>query len=836
MKKILAFLLILFSVIFVGCDFLSNNLISLDSPSNVCYEDNVLSWDNVPNAIGYKVKVNGNEEFSEINRIAVGLNSTQDITVEVQAVPKINDLKYKESFWSKPKKFNCVYDSNIRDMDEYIIMKNYILGNGINTITGDYFDYNNETVKINDFVDKKKLSSLYDIEVLSDAQSSTLETIDSENITNFVDDFSLYYLNSNAKNLGLNNKDKVWGFPEYLNKKFFIENDFNLNKNTQSYYNVSYKTIIDKRIAIKHFNAQDAKETGIISDYALSKINDIYINMKDYSESQLKAEIESIFDEFGTHIITDAVYGGKIEFAYSILTNSNDLSIDYGTLINENINQILNKNNDNFNNKYDSEIDEKLKINVKDDNTYTNFIAQTYGGRKFQATSFDEFNKLYNSWINDYDLLKGHRTLIDISNGGLCPIWELLPNEYYELALKMKEIFEKELSTVDDEFVMKFIYDPYGPENHVDFDGGNGSAEKPYRISNYDQLQKIGDEKYKSKENHMNHFILTDDIDLTNVSCFYSIANFNGSLDGDGHSIIGWKDPSNNGNPGDYGQRGFILNNRGEIKNLTMRYNSQPNLADKDSRPTCISFSYEGAKKYKIDKRIFTAGVLVSSNKESGKIINCHVTGAKISIYQYYKDLGGYLSLKVGALVGENHGEVQYCSSYNNVVEGYNLADYQDGGSNVYSGISGLVGWNHNKVNKCLAHNNYVYSYMKGGYTWALYHYNNNYAADIIGINTGNAEYTFSYGSNINIKHEVFSGKPVIIQARGSIVGYNEGNVQYHCQANSSLALLGMNLKDKGKYGNLTTLDNITEICNISPFKDFLEEKNGSIVIKEMHK
>jgi len=194
----------------------------------------------------------------------------------------------------------------------------------------------------------------------------------------------------------------------------------------------------------------------------------------------------------------------------------------------------------------------------------------------------------------------------------------------------------------------------------IEFAGGTGQPNDPYQIATAEQLQAIGDSTLYDK-----NFVLVADIDLDPnlpgneiVAGGPFIPSFNGTLDGNGHSISNMVINSNyNGNrwKSDYlGLIGFLYEDS-IVKNIQLRN---------------IKILGEGGY----------VGGLASDN--IGIVLRCSVTG----------NING--TAFVGGLVGDNSGYIVACSTSCNV---------QLSPEELVGIAGGLVGYNNGCISNCCA-------------------------------------------------------------------------------------------------------------------------------------
>ncbi|MDR1137803.1 MAG: hypothetical protein LBK91_05720 [Synergistaceae bacterium] len=226
-----------------------------------------------------------------------------------------------------------------------------------------------------------------------------------------------------------------------------------------------------------------------------------------------------------------------------------------------------------------------------------------------------------------------------------------------------------------------FYRDACGAEKWTDlradgFSGGDGSAGSPYLISNANQLALMS---YLVNEDHSRftsgNYVLVSDIDLsgrewTPIAHIYNYPisemtslRFNGSFDGDGHSISGLTvRGEDNTHLGLFG----AIDRGGRVKNVVLR-----NARVQDS----------------------LGGRMVGTlaGESSGTIENCAADG--------YVEIGGSYA---GGLIGSNiYGVVQNCR-----------ADCVTSGDHA---IGGLIGSNRGTILNCVTSGKVIGRYLIGG-------------------------------------------------------------------------------------------------------------------------
>ncbi len=140
-----------------------------------------------------------------------------------------------------------------------------------------------------------------------------------------------------------------------------------------------------------------------------------------------------VFEKYGTHIITQAVIGGRLELDYTITSNNSSTTkedfLNIAGGLDLKISAVKGSAQASYN-------DDKLKELKKQDCTITTSV-RVYGGDVTGAsviTDLESFATAYPAWydsINDDTL-----TFIGTTQYGLLPIWDLLPDDEAGIARK----------------------------------------------------------------------------------------------------------------------------------------------------------------------------------------------------------------------------------------------------------------------------------------------------------------------------------------------------------------------------------------------------------------
>lgn len=286
---------------------------------------------------------------------------------------------------------------------------------------------------------------------------------------------------------------------------------------------------------------------------------------------------------------------------------------------------------------------------------------------------------------------------------------------------------------------------------------GEGSEESPYLIQSTNDLLKFSSYINQGKEKYMNaHVKLTNDLNMKNTSMKpiggLDFHYFNGTFDGDNHSISNFKPHEN------YKMQGLFGENDKDcvIKNLNLSLN--------------ITVKHSTA---------FVGGI-IAHNTYGGLVENCHVTGSinfktlhpspistnaelvdkyskEKEVYEHEEEepktvTKYYSKNKAGGIVGCNYGTIKDCTSSISIT-----ADV----------VGGIAGTNAGKIINCESSDSNLYSTSATGGIVGF----SNFVSHLKGV----CEVT-----NCSSKNHTLLGENYI----GGVVGAASGHLDVtHCQA-----------------------------------------------------
>jgi len=482
----------------------------LATPVITGYSNNTVAWNAVENASGYVVRINGVEYNAYTTTYVITFDNSCSFTVQVKAIPNTGSEKYLDSEWSYVSNYQYVKDNETED-EMYVKMG---VGSTIDVVQATkYGDFkvgvevlDNDKLKDNNY-DKVPHSG-------GDISSKSYKSIEE-----VYDKGSVSFEFSRDKD---SNK-KVLGFVRTYNVNFKANTTIEYKNIKDSYYFIldDYKYLYKLSLRESLYN-KDVLD--VLSEDFLEYLDNLGNDpsLEDYY---------ALFEKYGTHLITKGIYGGRFNAYYTVVNKTNKFSVDAMAKLDYTAKKAASKNNSTTTN-----ITVELANYFEENNVEveSNFKLSYNGGGSVGATSLDDLSQAYTKWTNSLNDNPSNVALIDFTEDGLLPLWELLPEEKYGY---MKESMYNAFLKYYDDYYISYIKE-FSYNNTIDYAGGSGLPSDPYLISNAVHLHNI-------ELNLDSNYKIINDIDLSVYKNWNAIGGhykkddlmFNGILDGDGHII-----------------------------------------------------------------------------------------------------------------------------------------------------------------------------------------------------------------------------------------------------------------------------------------------------------
>ena len=390
MKKILLATLLACCLIFsfISCDK-EITAIDLPAPAGVRVEGGYIMWNPVDHAEKYTISIDGNEYFCTENKYPISSISDGDHVVCIKA--NGDDLVYKTSVFSEQVPISLVEgvvaSGGYYSQFDELTMQESFLGYGFDVINSSVFY--DKTVKTSSPI--FKTDELMKLRLLKvDSKRSYISEVQSESIDEFM----------NSWNSDLN-VDVSWG-----------KKRIGGSVSVEAAYSGGSTTAKAKYFHCMTFNNQ---KFYIVMQGTTSQYRDI---ISDGFEQDLYSDMSpaELFNKYGTHFITSAVMGGKIN-SYYLYTSDKETSFhDISASVSTNVRYWAGSTTVDVNGGY-----HQL---AQSQNIYIKNTMEVIGGGDYGILSDADIGSKYTEWEQS---LEEHPSLIGIKDSGsLCPIWTLI--------------------------------------------------------------------------------------------------------------------------------------------------------------------------------------------------------------------------------------------------------------------------------------------------------------------------------------------------------------------------------------------------------------------------
>jgi len=302
------------------------------------------------------------------------------------------------------------------------------------------------------------------------------------------------------------------------------------------YENYCYKYLnyfihkIDKHKAFIHNYLNKATYANAFSEYFLQDLENLELGT---------LTIEEFFNRYGTHLAGSAIYGGRLKAFYTLISNTVVINSSVKSVVDAELSTIdAALTNTTALANITAAIETQTGQTIETTDMLSGFVVSSQGGSVIASNNLENFNTSYVNWCNSFDQVN-NSVLVDYTADGLVPLWDIIPDEYAELAVEMENKFIELCDNAKSVFL-----DSYGMlEDFYNFNGGKGTVDEPYKIANSDHLKNI-------EKNMSAHFVLANDITMPTaqwkaIGGHYKKNYFTGVLDGNNYTIDGLKRTSN---------------------------------------------------------------------------------------------------------------------------------------------------------------------------------------------------------------------------------------------------------------------------------------------------
>jgi len=416
----------------VGSDsicIVCKNLIGKDrlaTPTIEIIGENQISWNNVPNAIAYQIKimpkgdsVTTESTFEDLEKY---YGDYKVLQISIKAIAEVGTV-YVDSYWAE-------YSHNVPGEAAKLTGKG--IGNAVNLLEGGYTDFITNGNSIFEETEFNKLRFLLDYNV-------------NKSRTKVVASSDLYgYLNEKSDSIGAKLKvdASVGAYGTKITAGYGIELEdtyqtSSYDETSTLYYDLSY---YDARYQQEFYNFNMDKLRAAVSQ-------DFLENARKVASGEMSAQ--AFIDTYGTHVVTAAIYGATMGMHYEVVANKATLSTTVGSVSKESVSAGVEAKLGWVEASVGTEITDTLQTSnirtMTSESMYSKFYVTTNGGGAgIIATDFASGVAKAQEWKQN--ISSDNLVIIDVPDETLYSVWEFLDvndEKYGEEYARAKEVLNE---------------------------------------------------------------------------------------------------------------------------------------------------------------------------------------------------------------------------------------------------------------------------------------------------------------------------------------------------------------------------------------------------------
>ncbi|MBQ8322121.1 MAG: InlB B-repeat-containing protein [Clostridia bacterium] len=399
MKKRLLAILFALCLVFtlVACDaaqdvITGNSATGLPAPTGVRIEGGYVTWNPVEYATKYTISIDGKEYFCDENKYPA--SSIKDGEHIIKAKANGDGIRYSTSPYSEELKVNliegAIASSGYYSQFDELTMQESFLGYGFDVINSSVFY--DKTVKTSSPI--FKTDELMNLRLLKvDSKSNYISEVQSESIDTFMEEW----------NAGLN-VNVSWG-KKKVGGSVSVSTNFSGGSETAKSKYFHVMTFNNQKFYIVMQGTTDQYRAMLSEGFE----KDLYSDMS-------PAEL---FNKYGTHFITGAVMGGKINSYYLYTSEEETDFFDMSAKVSTSVRA--------WSAKTDVSVETGYRQEAESKRIYIKNTLEVLGGGDFAMLADTDIGAMYGDWQKS---LEDHSSLIGIKDSGsLWPIWDLIDPE-----------------------------------------------------------------------------------------------------------------------------------------------------------------------------------------------------------------------------------------------------------------------------------------------------------------------------------------------------------------------------------------------------------------------
>lgn len=212
-----------------------------------------------------------------------------------------------------------------------------------------------------------------------------------------------------------------------------IRMDFNGSNTSKSYWHF-YKNVYD----VRTFNLYLVNDIKEIRDMLSS----------DFLEDLESMESSKLFDKYGTHLIREAVMGGRMEVNSTYSSETAKDSFSVSAVVNAHIKFLSSAIDIDAYGSYEKEL---AKENIEQST-----VIKQFGGKLIDTHDIDSLKKNYKEWTDSFEILDNSALSGIVGQNSLIGIWDLLPTDKIQRRVELEQEFVRLAGAKYDELCTRF--------------------------------------------------------------------------------------------------------------------------------------------------------------------------------------------------------------------------------------------------------------------------------------------------------------------------------------------------------------------------------------------
>ena len=387
-------------------------------------------WNAVSGATEYELILQYNGKRENLMLTATSCDLTEyflectSITVQIRAIAELNGNYSNSSY--------CVFEFVIPNGT---IVNHAGLGQSVNLLTGAYTDYKNgstNSIFNENVLNRVDVDDYSDQEVQHYSDATYSESLESyiESLNKSISDKMSVNASVSYPGVAKVTTDYSFEVDSRYEKKSYSE--------TQAIFYDIYYQYTRYQTGIKTYLAKIMAMDDEEREAAMTALTSVMFRNDAMKLQNGEMTPEAFIERYGTHIITEAIYGAEFNAHYERLSTKDDASATFGKDIQASITASIVASMYGIKFDLDTEasttVSSSTFVSSTTSDVHSKFTFDAIGGTtpvNMTAMSFAEFSAVCEAWANSLENASNY-PVIDVPNGSLWFVWDFLGDEYAE--------------------------------------------------------------------------------------------------------------------------------------------------------------------------------------------------------------------------------------------------------------------------------------------------------------------------------------------------------------------------------------------------------------------